>query len=134
MKTTTKRSSSQRFSLCSSYLCGYLQWGMTRVYYFAYGSNLLTSYLREYCPSATVVMRATISNFRVEFPYYSEESQGGLSGILESPGELVEGVIFDILQTEFAAMDVMESVPQKLYRRDTFLTLGEDGTRLIYIE
>jgi len=97
------------------------------MYYFAYGSNLLSSYLREYCPSATVVMQATISNFRVEFPYYSEESQGGLSSILEAPGELVKGVIFNILQTEFAAMDVMESVPQKLYRRDTFLTLGEDG-------
>ena len=97
------------------------------MYYFAYGSNLLTSYLQEYCPSATVVMRATIPNFRVEFPYYSEESQGGLSSILEAPGELVEGVIFDILKTEFEAMDIMESVPQKLYRRDTFLAFGEDG-------
>ncbi len=96
------------------------------MYYFAYGSNLLTSYLREYCPTATVVMRAAIPNFRVEFPYYSEESQGGLSSILEAPGELVEGVIFDIAQTEFAAMDVMESVPENLYRRDTFLTFSED--------
>ena len=97
------------------------------MYYFAYGSNLLTSYLQEYCPTATVVMRATISNFRVEFPYYSEESQGGLSSILEAPGERVEGVIFNIQGAEFAAMDIMESVPQKLYRRDTFLTFGEDG-------
>ncbi len=97
------------------------------MYYFAYGSNLLTSYLREYCPGATFVMRAAIPNYRVEFPYYSEESQGGLSSILEAPGELVEGVIFNIQEAEFEAMDIMESVPQGLYRRDTFLTLGEDG-------
>ncbi|MCP4420648.1 MAG: gamma-glutamylcyclotransferase [Chloroflexi bacterium] len=97
------------------------------MYYFAYGSNLLTSYLREYCPSATAVMRANIPNFRVEFPYYSEESQGGLSSIIEAPGELVEGVIFNIEKAEFEAMDIMESVPLGLYRRDTFLALGEDG-------
>jgi hypothetical protein len=72
-------------------------------------------------------MKADLPNFQVEFRYYSEDRQGGISSIVEAPGRLVEGVIYDIPEEELLDLDILESVPQGLYRRDTFLVLGEDG-------
>lgn len=95
--------------------------------YFAYGSNMSTAYLRRYCPSATFLLRAALPNFRIEFRRYSTDLQGGISTILEAPGELVQGVVYEIPEAEILALDELEDVPLGLYRRDSFLVLGEDG-------
>lgn len=95
--------------------------------YFAYGSNLSTAFIREYCPSAQFVMRAQLPNFNVQFPFHSEEYGGGISSIIEAPGEMVNGVIYEIDEDDLVALDILESVPQGLYRRDTFQVFGEDG-------
>ena len=94
---------------------------------FAYGSNMSTEFIREYCPSAAFVMRANLPNFRIEFRRYSENLAGGISSIIEAPGEMVKGVIYEIDGKEILALDILEDVPQGIYRRDTFLVLGEDG-------
>jgi gamma-glutamylcyclotransferase (GGCT)/AIG2-like uncharacterized protein YtfP len=94
---------------------------------FAYGSNMSTDFLREYCPSATFLMRAYLPNFQVEFRRYSEEFNGGISSIMTAPGELVHGVIYEIDESEILALDVLEDVPRGIYTRDTFLVLGDDG-------
>lgn len=94
---------------------------------YAYGSNLSSKYFRKVCPSAVLVMKAELPNYRVEFRHYSEKWQGGISSIVEAPGELVQGVIYEIPEKEIEELDIRESVPQGLYRRDTFLVLGEDG-------
>lgn len=94
--------------------------------YFAYGSNLSTQYIRAYCPSATFVMKAQLPNYRVEFRRYSENLQGGISSIIEAPGELVWGVIYEIQVAEIEALDILEDVPQGIYKREVFLVLGED--------
>jgi gamma-glutamylcyclotransferase (GGCT)/AIG2-like uncharacterized protein YtfP len=97
------------------------------MYYYAYGSNLSTRYVRHYCPSAAFVMRADLPNYRVEFRHYSENRQGGISSIVEAPGQLVRGVIYDITEEELIELDILEGVPEGLYTRDTFLVQGEDG-------
>jgi len=95
--------------------------------YYAYGSNLSTEFIREYCPSAEFIMRANLPNFKVEFRHYSEDFNGGISSIIETPGEMVKGVIYEIDDEEILALDILESIPEGLYRRDRFLVLGEDG-------
>jgi gamma-glutamylcyclotransferase (GGCT)/AIG2-like uncharacterized protein YtfP len=95
--------------------------------YFAYGSNMSTAYLHDYCPSATYVMRANLPNFHIEFRRYSTELQGGISSIIEAPGEMIHGVLFEIDEAEILALDILEDVPLGIYRRDSFLVLGEDG-------
>ena len=72
-------------------------------------------------------MRASLPNFHIEFRRYSADLQGGISSIIEAPGEMVQGVIYHIPEAEILQLDVLEDVPQGLYRRDTFLVLGEDG-------
>ena len=93
---------------------------------FSYGSNMASRYLRKYCPSAAPVMRADLPNYRVEFRRFSTDMQGGISSIMEAPGEMVRGVIYEIPEQEVKALDILEDIPQGLYRRDTFLVLGED--------
>jgi hypothetical protein len=73
-------------------------------------------------------MKANLPNFKVEFRHYSENRQGGISSIVEAPGKLVQGVMYEIQDEEIDVMDIRESVPAGLYRRDTFLVMGEDGS------
>lgn len=97
------------------------------LYHFAYGSNLSSCFLREYCPSMEYVMKAYLPNYRVEFRFYSERREGGISTIMSHPGHMTRGVIYDISDEDMVRLDEMESVPQGLYKRETFLVLGEDG-------
>ena len=43
--------------------------------HYAYGSNLSPTFLKGYCPSAKFVMKAYLSNFRVEFRFYSQRAR-----------------------------------------------------------
>jgi gamma-glutamylcyclotransferase len=95
--------------------------------HFAYGSNLSTAFIRRYCPSAQFVMRAQLPNFTVQFRHHSDEYGGGISSVIEAPGDMVHGVIYEIDEDELVALDILESVPQGQYRRDAFQVLGEDG-------
>lgn len=97
------------------------------MFHFAYGSNLSPGFLRSHCPSASFVMKAYLPNFRVEFRFYSERRRGGISTIIAYPGELTRGVIYEVPEEEMAVLDEVESVPQGLYARETFLVLGQDG-------
>ncbi len=94
--------------------------------HFAYGSNLSPTFLRQYCPTAVFQMRAELPNYRIAFPFFSQKRQGGISSIVHAPGELVRGVIYEVNQAEMEELDVVESVPQGLYIRETFIVLGED--------
>jgi len=97
------------------------------MFHFAYGSNLSSKFLRQYCPSAKFVMRAFLPNFRVSFPFYSRKRKGGISSIILDPGNVVRGVIYDVPDEEIEKLDEVESVPQGHYKRETFLVLGDDG-------
>ncbi len=98
-----------------------------RLLTFSYGSNTSSRYLRSYCPGAEPVMRAVLPNFWIEFRRYSTDLQGGISTIMETPGDRVRGMLFSIPRTEIEALDVLEDVPLGLYLRQGFLVLGEDG-------
>ena len=98
------------------------------MYYYGYGSNISLKYLREYCPTAKFVMKAVLPNFHVEFRRYSENLKGGISTIMEVPGEMVHGVIYEVSDEEITDLDVLENVPEGIYKRETFLIYGEDGS------
>ena len=79
------------------------------MHHFGYGSNLNMEFLRSYCPSAEFVMRAYLPNYEVQFRFWSERRQGGISTIIEKPGGLVHGVIYDVPENELLDLDVLES-------------------------
>jgi gamma-glutamylcyclotransferase len=97
------------------------------MYYFAYGSNLSSKFIRDYTPSAKFTMKADLPNYKVEFRHFSKDLGGGISSIVEAPGSLVKGVIYDVPELELEELDILESVPEGTYRRDTYIVMGEDG-------
>ena len=87
-----------------------------RLLYYAYGSNMCTRYLRDYCPRAEPAMSAALANFRIEFRRFSTNLGGGISTIQPAPGEIVHGVLFAIPSVEIEALDVLETCPMASIR------------------
>ena len=96
--------------------------------HFGYGSNLSTDFVtKELIQNAKFVMKAYLPNFEVRFPFWSPEKQAGYSGIMEAPGELVHGVVYEVTEQELITLDNMEGVYKDRYKRMTYQVLGEDG-------
>lgn len=96
------------------------------MYVFAYGSLLSPALMTQICPSARFNARAFLPNYEVQFRVPSDTGQGGISGIVEAPGLLTGGVIYEVATAHVARLDTLEGVDDGLYRRDPFLVLGED--------
>ena len=47
--------------------------------------------------------------------------------MIEAPGEMIKGVLFDVDPAEIEALDILEDVHKGLYVRETFYVFGEDG-------
>jgi len=95
---------------------------------FSYGSNMSSRYLRQFCPSATAVMTATLPNAHIEFRRFSTDLNGGISTIVEAPGEIVHGILYMINGIDIDHLDLLEDVAKGLYVRETYLVLGKDNT------
>jgi len=93
---------------------------------FAYGSNMASRVLRRIYPSAMAIMRAELPNHRIAFRRYSTAFRGGVCTIEAAPGQLVRGVDYRVGQVELAGLDEFGDLSAGLYRRQTFLVLGED--------
>jgi gamma-glutamylcyclotransferase (GGCT)/AIG2-like uncharacterized protein YtfP len=98
------------------------------MFHFGYGSNLSTDFVtKELIPNAKFVMKAYLPNFEVRWPFWSPEKQAGYSGIMEAPGEIVHGVLYEVTEEELSGLDNMERVYKDRYKRMTYQVLGEDG-------
>ena len=96
--------------------------------HFGYGSNLsIKSVQEDLNPNAKYVMKGFLPNYEVSWPMWSETEQSGYSGIMEAPGDMVHGVLYEMTEQELIAMDNLEDCYKGDYRRETFLVLGEDG-------
>ena len=69
--------------------------------YFAYGSNMLTQWLRSRCPSAQPIGQAEAIHFELEFTKKSKDCSGKAT-LRNSPGRghKAYGVLFAIEQCE----------------------------------
>jgi len=98
------------------------------MFHFGYGSNLSIKCVHEeLIPDAKFVMKGYLPNFEVRFPFLSPEENAGYSGIMEAPGELVPGALYEVTEEELVILDNMEGVYKDRYERMTYLVLGEDG-------
>lgn len=94
--------------------------------YFAYGSNMGQSALRERCPSARQLGTARVEGFRLGFTRRSEKRGGGVADLVPAPGRVVWGALFD-LGDELELLDGYEGVPTA-YRRELWKVTTPEGT------
>jgi gamma-glutamylcyclotransferase len=91
-------------------------------YYFAYGSNMLTSRLEARCPSAKVICIATAKGYSLDFLKESKDSSGKATLVL-SEGSNTQGVIFELTDTELSCLDRAEGPD---YERNSSFVVHDD--------
>ena len=98
--------------------------------YFAYGSNMNIEQMRERCPSARPVAKATLIGYRFDFSRKSDRWNGGVAGILPASTGAVEGVVYEVSAEDLSVLDGYEGVGNGRYRREAMTVQLQDGTRV----
>ncbi len=84
---------------------------MTKIKYFAYGSNMLTSRLKARVPSAEPVAVASLEGHTLRFHKSSTDGSGkGDAYETGNPDDLVWGVVFELDEVEKGLLDRVEGL------------------------
>jgi len=83
---------------------------MAGLYYFAYGSNMLTARIRNRCPSVVKRTIASASGFTVGFTKHSIVDQSGKAALLraEPAQPAAIGVVYEISAADLLVLDAEE--------------------------
>ena len=100
------------------------------LYYFAYGSNMLTTRLKSRCPGAILVGRADADDTVIEFSKPSTD-ESGKATLRQADGGRTAGVLFEIPSAELGQLDSHEGVGSGYERRDAFLIRPVDSEDII---
>jgi gamma-glutamylcyclotransferase (GGCT)/AIG2-like uncharacterized protein YtfP len=76
--------------------------------YFAYGSNLHWEQMKNRCPSARFVCVAKLAGYRLAFTRFSDRRRCGVADVLETEGNEVWGVLYELDECDFGPLDQYE--------------------------
>lgn len=88
---------------------------MAKRYYIAYGSNLNIPQMRMRCPGATILGTADLKGWELLF---RGSKTGSYLTIEEKEGGSVPVVIWEVTQSDEAALDRYEGFPSFYYKRN----------------
>jgi gamma-glutamylcyclotransferase len=99
------------------------------VRYFAYGSNMDGTRMRERGVTVHGAQRATLAGYKLVFNVSSGDDDGlGYANIIENgPDSIVEGVLYDIGELDIHKLDAAEDWPRCYVKRIVRVTAHEDG-------
>lgn len=108
---------------------------MARQLYFAYASNMEPRRFRRLCPGGTLVGPARLPGHRLAFSRYSRPRRGGSADVVPDPGSDVWGVLYEVEETDLAAMDRNENVPAAYHRQDVTVVdeQGQERPAITYV-
>ena len=92
--------------------------GNSKVLYFAYASNMERVHLKRRCPKARFVAAAMLSDHELVFSGNSRMWGGGIADIRDAAGKNVEGVVWEISESEQKTMDEYEGYPNLYVRKE----------------
>jgi gamma-glutamylcyclotransferase (GGCT)/AIG2-like uncharacterized protein YtfP len=100
--------------------------------YFAYGSNMSSTQLKERCPSVRFVCAAELREFRLGFTRFSARRNGGVADIVAAAGETVWGAVFELDPADVHELDRFEGARMSppAYRRRDVKVWTLDGIEL----
>ncbi len=81
---------------------------MSRLHYFAYGSNLDADQMAERCPGSVPVCRAELRGFRLDFTWLSRRWGGGAADIVPQAEASVWGVLYALGADDLERLDGFE--------------------------
>jgi len=99
--------------------------------YFAYGSNLDWERMKERCPSAEFLCKASLSDYRIDFTRKSNKFNCGVADIIWDENNKAYGVIYRIDEVDLGKLDKHEGyIPQgdkNAYKRIEIIVFEEDN-------
>src|SRR4030095_3961990 len=76
--------------------------------YFAYGSNMDWQQMHARCPSAKFLFAATLPNYKLEFTHQRINNRGGAADVIEQPGEVAWGVVYELTESDLPGLYASE--------------------------
>jgi len=89
----------------------------SRVLYFAYGSNLSISQMKQRCPSSKIIHKGCLKSHKLEFRKYSSRWSGGVGDVIKSARDNVWGMIYSITLEDLKILDGYEGYPSSYNRK-----------------
>ena len=96
--------------------------GHSEIVYFAYGSNMLESRMRERTPSAVALGVGILEGMRVVMNKKGVDDSGK-ANLVEDPGSVVYGVLYKIDPSELPGLDSAEGGYE---RRSVEVVFGDE--------
>lgn len=87
------------------------------MYYFAYGSNLDVSQMKERCPEAEPVGTARLSDHALAFGGHSPNWDGSPATVVPDQDSEVPGLVYELSFDEIRVLDYYEGHPVRYERR-----------------
>jgi cation transport regulator ChaC len=81
------------------------------MYYFAYGSCMNENDFRRTVSLFSRLGKAELYDFQIGFTMMSGSRNGGVADIIESPNEVVEGILYEIDEVGLQKLDSREGHP-----------------------
>ena len=98
---------------------------MTKVLYFAYGSNMLLHRLQRRCPSARLHAKGFAQDYAVTFAKVGRDGSGKAT-LTPATGANAHGVIFELDELDLIELDRIEGRGRGYERIDEF-SINHDG-------
>lgn len=87
--------------------------------YFAYGANMDQVHMATTAPGAVILGPATLPDHRVAI------GRCGFGTLVDAPGHLVRGLLWNLTPVDRAALDRFEGVPDGLYHQAERVVLDQ---------
>ncbi len=88
---------------------------MSRVLYFAYGSNLDPKQMVCRCPSARAAFPAQLQDHRLDFTHFSARWSGGSADVVRQSGESVWGIVYELDPADLQRLDRFEGGYRRVF-------------------
>jgi hypothetical protein len=74
------------------------------VLYFAYGSNMDWEQMRDRCPSAQFLFKATLKGYTMAFTHQRINNKGGAADVVECADSIVWGVVYSLEDSDLPGL------------------------------
>lgn len=81
------------------------------MYYFAYGSNMSHQQMQYRCPDSRFISAAIFKDYCFVYDGYSQSRNGAVANIIQSPGSIVWGGLYEITQECLDNLNLHEGYP-----------------------
>lgn len=72
-----------------------------------------------------------IPNWEVQFNFYSQNYNGGCTGIEPAINKIVRGAVYEIPPDEMEQLDTIEGIPQGTYYRHPIMVISDVGEPML---